>query len=160
MAEIDVTYGNKKGYAEVSRQYYEKAYKQSEIFKNDHPTKLGVILNYAVFLYEVMHEPQKAMRILAKGFNDYIDYQDTVLVEYNYKDSGVIVQLMHDNAMQWMGEYTKDNVMDLVHGYVKEIKKQYDDMVIPEDIIPVLIEFYFVDLRAIWKEVAGFYPQV
>merc|ERR1711990_583391 len=54
-----------------------------------HPIRLGLALNYSVFYYEILNDPEQAC----------------TLAKESYKDSTLIMQLLRDNLTLW----TSDN---------------------------------------------------
>jgi len=65
-----------------------------------HPIRLGLALNYSVFLYEVQQEHDQACSLAKSAFDDAIAELDT-LDEESYKDSTLIMQLLRDNLTLW-----------------------------------------------------------
>jgi len=65
-----------------------------------HPIRLGLALNYSVFLYEVQGETAEACTLAKQAFDDAIAELDT-LDEESYKDSTLIMQLLRDNLTLW-----------------------------------------------------------
>lgn len=71
--------------------------------KTTHPIRLGLALNFSVFYYEVMNEPNKACNLAKQAFDDAIaDIEH--LDEDQYKDSTTIMQLIRDNLTLWTSE--------------------------------------------------------
>jgi len=68
-----------------------------------HPIRLGLALNYSVFLYEVQSKPEKACEMARKAFEDAIAELDNV-AEDSYKDSTLIMQLLRDNLTLWTSD--------------------------------------------------------
>lgn len=69
-----------------------------------HPIRLGLALNYSVFYYEILNDPDQACNLAKHAFDDAIAELDT-LNEESYKDSTLIMQLLRDNLTLW----TSDN---------------------------------------------------
>lgn len=65
-----------------------------------HPTRLGLVLNASVFLYEIMAQPDKAQELAKDGFDKAIQKLDS-LSDSTYKDSTLIMQLLRDNLTIW-----------------------------------------------------------
>jgi 14-3-3 protein epsilon len=65
-----------------------------------HPIRLGLALNFSVFHYEVLNEPDQACSMARKAFEDAIAELDNVS-EDSYKDSTLIMQLLRDNLTLW-----------------------------------------------------------
>merc|ERR1712113_864103 len=68
-----------------------------------HPIRLGLALNYSVFLYEVLTEPDQACKMARTAFEDAIAELDNV-AEESYKDSTLIMQLLRDNLTLWTSD--------------------------------------------------------
>merc|ERR1711862_46022 len=92
---------DKKGAAESARLAYEEAQKvaQSDL-PVTHPIRLGLALNYSVFQYEVLSNPEEACKMARTAFEDAIAELDNV-AEDSYKDSTLIMQLLRDNLTLW-----------------------------------------------------------
>merc|ERR1719355_173826 len=68
-----------------------------------HPIRLGLALNYSVFQYEVLGNPEVACKMARTAFEDAIAELDNV-AEDSYKDSTLIMQLLRDNLTLWTSE--------------------------------------------------------
>merc|ERR1712045_868639 len=92
---------NKKKAAENARLAYEEAQKVAEKdLVVTHPIRLGLALNYSVFQYEVLSNPDEACKMARTAFEDAIAELDNV-AEDSYKDSTLIMQLLRDNLTLW-----------------------------------------------------------
>ena len=95
------TGGARSKAVEKSLEAYEKA---NEIAEDNlaptHPIRLGLILNFSVFYYEILHDSDKACMLAKKGFDDAIAELDSLNGE-SYKDSTLIMQLLRDNLTLW-----------------------------------------------------------
>merc|ERR1712039_610595 len=90
--------------AEKARQAYADA--QSVAEKDlavTHPIRLGLALNYSVFQYEVLNQPDEACKMARTAFEDAIAELDNV-AEESYKDSTLIMQLLRDNLTLWTSD--------------------------------------------------------
>jgi len=67
------------------------------------PIRLGLALNYSVFHYEIMNEPDKAIKLAKTAFDNAIQGLDTLEDEV-YKESASIMQLLRDNLTLWTSE--------------------------------------------------------
>merc|ERR1712222_141633 len=68
-----------------------------------HPIRLGLALNYSVFMYEVLSSPDEACKMARTAFEDAIAELDNV-AEDSYKDSTLIMQLLRDNLTLWTSD--------------------------------------------------------
>jgi 14-3-3 protein epsilon len=68
-----------------------------------HPIRLGLALNYSVFQYEVLAQPDEACKMARCAFEDAIAELDNVS-EDSYKDSTLIMQLLRDNLTLWTSD--------------------------------------------------------
>jgi len=72
-----------------------------------HPIRLGLALNYSVFMYEVLSEPEGACKMARLAFEEAIAELDNV-AEDSYKDSTLIMQLLRDNLTLWTSDQEQD----------------------------------------------------
>jgi len=72
-----------------------------------HPIRLGLALNYSVFLYEVQGKPDDACKMARTAFEDAIAELDNVQ-EDSYKDATLIMQLLRDNLTLWTSDDAGD----------------------------------------------------
>merc|ERR1719394_1532736 len=90
--------------AESARAAYSEA---ASIAEKDlavtHPIRLGLALNYSVFMYEVLSNPDEACKMARTAFEDAIAELDNV-AEDSYKDSTLIMQLLRDNLTLWTSD--------------------------------------------------------
>merc|ERR1712039_494272 len=94
----------KKKASENARQAYEEARKVAEKdLAVTHPIRLGLALNYSVFQYEVLQEPDEACKMARTAFEEAIAELDNV-AEDSYKDSTLIMQLLRDNLTLWTSD--------------------------------------------------------
>merc|ERR1719428_464189 len=74
-----------------------KAYKDAQDSAGSlavtHPIRLGLALNYSVFMYEVLQSEDEACKMARTAFEDAIAELDNV-AEDSYKDSTLIMQLL------------------------------------------------------------------
>ena len=95
--------------AEEARKAYADA---AKVAKDDlavtHPIRLGLALNYSVFMYEVLNDPDEACKMARTAFEDAIAELDNV-AEDSYKDSTLIMQLLRDNLTLWTSDQEAGN---------------------------------------------------
>merc|ERR1711972_570473 len=90
--------------AEDARLAYEEAQKVAEKdLAVTHPIRLGLALNFSVFQYEVLSNPDEACKMARTAFEDVIAELDSV-AEDSYKDSTLIMQLLRDNLTLWTSD--------------------------------------------------------
>ncbi|KAF9923689.1 14-3-3 protein [Linnemannia zychae] len=103
------TFERRKEAADKSMEAYKKA---SEIaltaLPPTNPIRLGLVLNFSVFYYEIMNVPDQACQVAKAAFDDAIAELDS-LDEENYKDSTLILQLLRDNLTLWNSEPLESN---------------------------------------------------
>merc|ERR1712190_93459 len=90
--------------AESARVAYDEAQKVAEKdLAVTHPIRLGLALNYSVFMYEVLQKPDEACKMARVAFEEAIAELDNV-AEDSYKDSTLIMQLLRDNLTLWTSD--------------------------------------------------------
>merc|ERR1712061_659461 len=72
-----------------------------------HPIRLGLALNFSVFQYEVLQNPDEACKMARTAFEDAIAELDNV-AEDSYEDSTLIIQLLRDNLTLWTSDAEGD----------------------------------------------------
>merc|ERR1712039_770880 len=94
----------KKQAAESAREAYEEAHSLAcKGLAVTHPVRLGLTLNYSVFLYEVLSNPDEACQMARTAFEEAINELDKV-PEASFKDSTPILQLLRDNLTLWTSD--------------------------------------------------------
>merc|ERR1711972_459789 len=95
---------DKEKASESARQAYQDAHNVAEKgLSVTHPIRLGLALNYSVFQYEVLGNPDEACKMARTAFEDAIAELDNV-AEDSYKDSTLIMQLLRDNLTLWTSD--------------------------------------------------------
>merc|ERR1712222_8147 len=90
--------------SENARVAYEDASKvAAQDLPVTHPIRLGLALNFSVFQYEVLSNPEEACKMARQAFEDAIAELDNV-AEDSYKDSTLIMQLLRDNLTLWTSD--------------------------------------------------------
>merc|ERR1711988_1256062 len=103
IAEFKVE-GEKTAAAENARKAYDDASNiASAGLPVTHPIRLGLALNFSVFQYEVLGNPEEACKMARTAFEDAIAELDDV-AEDSYKDSTLIMQLLRDNLTLWTSD--------------------------------------------------------
>merc|ERR1712137_814250 len=85
MAEYSTGEGRDNAAAEASAAYKAAEDIAAEHISTTHPLRLGLALNYSVFLYEIANEPEES-----------------------YRDSTLIMQLLRDNLTLWTSDMGND----------------------------------------------------
>ena len=92
-----------EGISTKALENYESAKKIAESLPSTDPVRLGLILNFSVFQYELRKNPKAACAMAKAAFDEAIGgLQD--LDEDKYKDSTAIMQLLKDNLTLWTSE--------------------------------------------------------
>jgi 14-3-3 protein epsilon len=86
--------------AQNSLESYKQAKDLSSSLSVTNPIKLGLALNFSVFYYEVMNDPQTACQIANDAFQEGILKLETI-DDDQYKDSTTILQLLKENIDMW-----------------------------------------------------------
>jgi len=103
--KAEYTSGDTKAKAsDDAKVAYDEAMKvaQSDLLVT-HPIRLGLALNFSVFHYEVLNNPDEACKMARTAFEDAIAELDNVS-EDSYKDSTLIMQLLRDNLTLWTSD--------------------------------------------------------
>merc|ERR1712079_318157 len=105
MGIAEFTSGEKKDQAskDAKAAYAEATAVAEKDLVVTHPIRLGLALNYSVFMYEVLNQPDDACKMARTAFEDAIAELDNV-AEESYKDSTLIMQLLRDNLTLWTSE--------------------------------------------------------
>jgi len=93
----------KDEHSQSAEKAYNAATEAASGLAPTHPIRLGLALNYSVFLYEVQGNQEAACSLAKQAFDDAIAELDT-LDEESYKDSTLIMQLLRDNLTLWTSD--------------------------------------------------------
>ena len=93
----------KREHAANAEGAYKQATESASSLAPTHPIRLGLALNFSVFLYEVQGDQSQACTLAKQAFDDAIAELDT-LDEESYKDSTLIMQLLRDNLTLWTSD--------------------------------------------------------
>lgn len=98
---------------------YNKARDVAMGMKSTNPVRLGLALNYSVYLYEIAKDCKGACEIAKLSFDEAIAGLDE-LSEDHYKDSTLIMQLLRDNMTLWTNqEESMQNDDEAEEGFVE-----------------------------------------
>jgi len=89
--------------ASSAKSAYDDAMGAASELAVTHPIRLGLALNFSVFHYEVLSNPEEACKMARTAFEDAIAELDNVS-EDSYKDSTLIMQLLRDNLTLWTSD--------------------------------------------------------
>jgi len=101
----------RKAAADNSLAAYKAASEVAGELPTTHPIRLGLALNFSVFHYEIMNQPEKACELAKQAFDDAISELDT-LSEDSYKDSTLIMQLLRDNLTLWTSDMQQSDAAE------------------------------------------------
>jgi len=93
----------KTEHAGNAEKAYKSATEEAKALAPTHPIRLGLALNFSVFLYEVQSKSTDACDLAKEAFDSAIAELDT-LDEDSYKDSTLIMQLLRDNLTLWTSD--------------------------------------------------------
>jgi 14-3-3 protein epsilon len=82
-----------------------------ESLKSTNPIRLGLGLNYSVYLYEICNNPDMACTIAKKMFDLAIADLENI-PEDEYKDATLIMQLFRDSMTLWTSEPSSEDEND------------------------------------------------
>jgi 14-3-3 protein epsilon len=68
-----------------------------------HPIRLGLVLNFSVFHYEIMKQQETGYKQAFDAYNEAVTELES-LDDEAYRESNLIVQLLRDNLNLWTGE--------------------------------------------------------
>ena len=95
---------DRKDGADKAKTSYENAMRiAKEKLSRANPAYLGLALNYSVFLYEIIGQKQEAIDLADKSFKEAVDLLDELLEE-EYSEATLILQLLKDNVALWNEE--------------------------------------------------------
>lgn len=95
--------GERKDVIDSAQDSYRRASDEAEKLKTTHPIRLGLALNYSVFYYEILNQPDIACKIAKNAFDNAISDLEQ-LEEEEYRDSATIMQLLRDNLTLWTSD--------------------------------------------------------
>jgi len=98
---------DKRAKAQKAAEKYQQATKSGQSLPATNPIRLGLALNYSVFFYEILNQPQEACTLAKSAFDDAISELDR-LPEEEYKDATLIMQLIRDNLTLWTSDTADD----------------------------------------------------
>merc|ERR1712063_132217 len=100
MAEYSTNEARDNAAEEAAAAYKVAEEIAAEHIPTTHPLRLGLALNYSVFLYEMANAPEKACSVAKQAFDNALSELDS-LTEESYRDSTLIMQLLRDNLTLW-----------------------------------------------------------
>lgn len=65
-----------------------------------HPIRLGLVLNFSVFYYEINFSSEKACELAKAAFDEAIPELDSMSDDKG-RDATIILQLLRDNLTLW-----------------------------------------------------------
>jgi len=90
-----------EGEKNAAQEAYKTAWDLAQTsLRNTHPVRLGLALNFSVFYYEILKQPEKGCQLAKQAFDDAVENLDQC-DETEYKESTLIMQLLRDNLTLW-----------------------------------------------------------
>ena len=108
MAEYSTNEARENAAEEAAAAYKVAEEIAGEHIPTTHPLRLGLALNYSVFLYEIANAPEKACSVAKQAFDMAISELDS-LTEESYRDSTLVMQLLRDNLTLWTSDMGNDD---------------------------------------------------
>lgn len=103
VAEFSVDSGRQEAAEKALQSYKDSTTHAQKDLCVTHPIRLGLALNFSVFHYEVLNNPDEACKMARTAFEEAIAELDNVSEE-SYKDSTLIMQLLRDNLTLWTSD--------------------------------------------------------
>lgn len=100
MAEV-ATETKKAQLAAEATQYYGQGLNAAQALAPTHPTRLGLALNYSVFLHEVAGQTQEAITTATDAFNNGVQQLNNVTDPNARSEAEMTLQLLQDNLTIW-----------------------------------------------------------
>ena len=82
---------------------YDEATKVASELPKAHPLRLGLALNFSVFQFEVMSDPEKACEMAKLAYDEGLAEAEG-LDEDQYQEASDILQLLRDNLIMWSAD--------------------------------------------------------
>ena len=93
---------------EESMKAYQEAYSLAQAHLHvTHPVRLGLALNFSVFYYETLNDPEKASKLAIQAFDDAIHELETLSDEES-RESRLILRFIRDNLSIWNPDNRND----------------------------------------------------
>ena len=103
-AEGDIFEEMKSNAEKIYKEAYELALKDIDIYNS---VRLGLALNYSVFLYEIMENKNEAVDIAQKAYDDAMKVVDDMETKRT-SDNLLLIQLLKENLNLWNNEMEGD----------------------------------------------------
>jgi len=100
MAEFSTGDVRKEAANKALAAYKEAISVASEDMPPTNPIRLGLVLNFSVFYYEILNSQDEACNLAKKAFDDAISDLDK-LSDDSYKETTLILQLLRENLSLW-----------------------------------------------------------
>jgi 14-3-3 protein epsilon len=94
---------DQKDVIDKAQDSYKKATEEAGKLMTTHPIRLGLALNFSVFYYEILNQPDVACKLAKSAFDAAISDLES-LEEEQYRDSATIMQLLRDNLTLWTSD--------------------------------------------------------
>ncbi|KAJ5073281.1 14-3-3-like protein d isoform x1 [Anaeramoeba ignava] len=89
---------------ENSGESYKKGVEIGKNLSSTNPIRLGLSLNYSVFLYEILANHQEAFQFAKQAFDEARPHIDS-LSDKSYNDTILVMQLLRDNLNSWAKDF-------------------------------------------------------
>ena len=100
-------YAQGENHSEVSQKALGAYEEATKVANSDlpaaHPLRLGLALNFSVFHFEAMSDPEKACAMAKQAYDEGLAEAEG-LSEDQYQESSNILQLLRDNLIMWSAD--------------------------------------------------------
>ena len=94
-----------------AHEAYTKATEYAVSLKPTSPIRLGLALNFSVFYYEILKNPEKGCQLARAAFDDAVNDPEN-LDEEDHKEATLIMQLLRDNLALWTEDMEQGQAED------------------------------------------------
>mmetsp|Transcript_33733 Transcript_33733/g.86421 ORF Transcript_33733/g.86421 Transcript_33733/m.86421 type:complete len:262 (-) Transcript_33733:330-1115(-) len=100
LAEVHTEASRAKDSEECQAAYSEGLTAAKDKLPSTHSLRLGIALNYSVYMMEILGSKDKACELAQAAFDDAVENLES-LPEDQYRESSQILQLLRDNLQNW-----------------------------------------------------------
>jgi len=91
----------KREHGSQANAYYTQGFNDAVVLPTTHPTRLGLALNFSVFLHEVEGQTEQAIEKASSALHAALGDQERLQTETTKEESMLTMQLLQDNLQLW-----------------------------------------------------------